>query len=106
MEKRSRERETESEEEKTLAPKRARGGKVILTDEEIKEYEGKTKCLAQECAKEKPPKKRVKRLMEATHLGCLAWVENELPRVSEVLEKFSPLKQPCKSFIWFWCRED
>ena len=91
MEKRPRERESESEEETTLAPKRARGGKVILTDEEIKE---KTERLAQECAKEKPPKKRVKCLMEATHLGRRAWVENELPRVSEVLEKFPPLKQP------------
>ena len=93
MEKRPRERESESEEETTLAPKRARGGKVILTDEEVTEYEEKTERLAQECAKEKPPKKTVKRLMEATHLGWQAWVENDLPRVSEVLEKFPPLKQ-------------
>ena len=94
MEKRPRERESESEEETTLAPKRARGGKVIMTDEEIQEYEEKTERLAQECAKEKPKKKRVKRLMEATHVGRRAWVENELPSVSEVLEKFPPLKQP------------
>ena len=26
--------------------------------------------------------------MEAAHLGWRAWVENEFPRVSEVLEKF------------------
>ena len=32
--------------------------------------------------------------MEATHVGQRAWVENELPRVSEILEKFPPLKQP------------
>ena len=77
-----------------LAPKRARGVKVIMTDEEIKSYEEKAERLAQECAKEKPKKKRVKRLMESTHLGRRAWVENELPRVSEVLQKFPPLKQP------------
>ena len=65
-----------------------------MTDEEIQEYEEKTERLAQECAKEKPKKKRVKRLMEATHVGRRAWVENELPSVSEVLEKFPPLKQP------------
>ena len=45
MEKRPRERESESEEETTLAPKRARGGKVILTDEEVTEYEEKTESM-------------------------------------------------------------
>ena len=40
----------------TLAPKRARGGKVIMSDEQIQEYEEKTEKLAQECAKEKPKK--------------------------------------------------
>ena len=63
-----------------------------MTDEEIQEYE-KTERLAQECAKEKP-QQRVKHLMEATHVGRQACVENELPRVSEILEKFPPLKQP------------
>ena len=104
MEKRPRERESESEEETTLAPKRARGGKVIMTDEEVNDYEERSERLAQEYAKEKPKKKRVKRLMEATHLGRRAWVENELPRVSEVLEKFPPLKQPkhvSHSFLWY-----
>ena len=49
--------------------------------------------------------------MEATHLGQRAWVENDLPRVSEVLEKFPPLKQPkhvSHSFygitFYLWCR--
>ena len=58
MEKRPKEKESESEEETMLAPKRVRGGKVNMTDDEIKEYEEKTERLAQECAKEKPPKKR------------------------------------------------
>ena len=39
-----------------LAPKRARGGKVIMTGEEIKNYEEKAERLAQECAKENPKK--------------------------------------------------
>ena len=57
MEKRPRERESESEEETTLAPKRARGGKVIMTDEEVNDYEERSERLAQEYAKEKPKKK-------------------------------------------------
>ena len=51
MEKRPKEKESESEEETMLAPKRVRGGKVNMTDDEIKEYEEKTERLAQECAK-------------------------------------------------------
>ena len=82
-----------------------------MSEEQMQEYGEKTERLAQECDKEKPKKKRVRRLMEATHLGRRAWVENDLPRVSEILEKFSPLKQPkhvshsflCYHFL-FWCR--
>ena len=72
----------ESEEElevTTQAPKRERGGKMVMTDE---------------CGKENPKKKRVKRLMEATYIGRRAWVEEDLPRVFDVLEKFPPLNQP------------
>lgn len=65
-----------------------------MCEEQMQEYGKETERLAQECAKEKLKKKRVRRLMEATHLGQRAWVENDLPRVSEVLEKFPPLKQP------------
>ena len=56
-------------------------------------------------------KEKERCLMEATHLGQRAWVENDLPRVSEVLEKFPPLKQPkhvSHSFygitFYLWCR--
>ena len=86
-----------------MAPKRARG-KVIMSEEQMQEYGENTERLAQECDKEKPKKKRVRHLMEATHLGRRAWVENDLPRVSEVLEKFPPLKQPkhvSHSFLWY-----
>lgn len=92
-EKRPREDESDTE-ETVLAPKRARGGTVTLTDDDMEAYRLSTERLAQEWAKDQPKKKRVKRFMEATYNGRRAWVENELPRVCTVIEKFPPLKQP------------
>ena len=40
-----------------------------MNDEQIQEYEEKTEKLAQECTKEKPKKKRVKRLMGLLKTG-------------------------------------
>ena len=94
VEKHPRESEEEENEVTTQAPKRSRGGKVVMTDEDTQQYEEKAGRLRDECGKQNPKKKRVKRLMEATYNGRRAWVEDDLPRVFDVLEKFPPLKQP------------
>jgi len=93
-EKHARESEGEELEVTTQAPKRARGGRMVMTDEDRQQYEEKAEKLIDECGKENPKKKRVKRLMEATYIGRRAWVEEDLPRVFDVLEKFPPLNQP------------
>ena len=57
------------------APKRSRGGKVVMTDEDTQQYEEKAGRLRDECGKQNPKQKRVKHLMEATNNERRAWVE-------------------------------
>ena len=91
-EKRHRE-EDAAEEEEDSAPKRSRSVHVPMTPEDKEVYEGHIQELHDELANEKPSKKRVKRLMQATYTGRRGWIENDLPRVAVVLEKFPPLRE-------------
>ena len=93
--KRAREREGEELEVTTQAPKRGRGRRLrVMSDEDRKQYEEEARRLRDECGKQSPKKKRVKYLMEATYNGRRVWVEDDLPQVFDVLEKFPPLKKP------------
>ena len=92
-EKRHRE-EDAAEEEEDSAPKRPRRVHQLMTPEDNEVYEEHIEELHEEVAKDKPNRKQVKRLMRATYTGRRRWVENDLPRVAVVLEKFPPLREP------------
>ena len=72
-------------------PKRPRGESVNLGEEDVPSYEEGATRLA---AKEKPKKKRLRKLMEATFSGRRVLINDETPSVSTVLQKFPPLKKP------------
>ena len=92
-EKRHRE-EDAAEEEEDSAPKRPRSVHQPMTPEDNEVYEEHIEELHEEVTKDKPNRKQVKRLMRATYTGRRRWVENDLPRVAVVLEKFPPLREP------------
>ena len=65
-----------------------------MTPEDNEVYEEHIEELHEEVTKDKPNRQQVKRLMWATYTGRRRWVENDLPRVAVVLEKFPPLREP------------
>lgn len=93
--KRERECEGEEFEVTTQAPKRGRGRRHrVMSDEDRKQYEEEARRLKDECGELKMKKKQVKYLMQATYNGRRVWVEDDLPQVFDVLEKFPLLKKP------------
>jgi len=88
---------------KVPTPKKARGQEVtIKTTWEDTSYQEEVKELEEECKKEKPRRKKLRKLMQATYIGRRDWIIHDKPTVDRIVEIFPPMKKPthvsCLSF--------
>lgn len=77
----------------TRRPKKTRS-EFAVTEAEGNSYDDNVIELQMEAEKDAPSKTKLKRLMQDTFTKRRQWINNDLPTVLEVVEKFPPLKKP------------
>jgi len=65
---------------------------IEVSEEDEEKYKTDIRSLQDECAKDKPNKKLLKKLMKNTLAMRRHWIDKECPTVLEILERFPSLK--------------